>query len=144
MLPSHARSMKLFCNIDASPLAAVGFVLLVVMMIVPQPHHGYGPDLPHVLHPVSMARANREDAMIIAVLRDGAVYFGGDRVLHEQLPSKLLDRLRDHTVEPRVYIRADGRVFYRNVKEALDGVRSAGIERVAFLVDQRRPLTRGP
>jgi biopolymer transport protein TolR len=137
--PSHTRSMKLFCNIDASALAAVGFALLVVMMIAPQPHHGYGPDLPHVLHPVSMAGANREDAMVIAVMRDGAVYFGSDKVQPSQLPSKILDRLRDHTVERRVYIRADARVWYRTVKEVLDGVRSAGVERVAFLVDQRGP-----
>ena len=129
--------MKLFCNIDASALAAVGFVLLVVMMIVPQPHHGYGPDLPRVLHPVSMAGANREDAMIIAVMRDGTVYFSRDKVQPAQLPSKILDRLRDHTVEPRVYVRADGRVWYRTVREVLDAVRSAGIERVAFLVNQR-------
>ena len=137
--------MKLFCNIDASALAAIGFVLLVVMMIVPsQPHHGYGPDLPHVLHPVSMAGADREDAMVISILRDGVVYFGVDRVSPERLPSKILDRLRDHTVEPRVYMRADRRVFYRNAKEVLDGVRLAGIERVAFLVDQRRPPMHGP
>jgi biopolymer transport protein ExbD len=91
-----------------------------------------------------MAGANREDAMIIVVMRDGAVYFGGERVQPEQLPSKILDCLRDHTVERRVYIRADARVFYRNVKEVLDGVRSAGIERIAFLVDQRTPPTHGP
>ena len=91
-----------------------------------------------------MSGADREDAMVIAVMRDGVVYFGSDRISPRQLPSKILDRLRDHTVEPRVYIRADRRVFYFNVKEALDGLRSAGIERVAFLVDQRRPLTHGP
>jgi len=136
--------MKLFCNIDPSALAAVGFVLLLVMMIAPQPHHGYGPDLPHVLHPVSMAGANREDAMVIAVLRDGAVYFGRDKVQPELLRSKILERLRDHTIETRVYIRADGRVWYHTVKEVLDEVRSAGIERVAFLVDQRRPPTPEP
>jgi biopolymer transport protein ExbD/biopolymer transport protein TolR len=136
--------MKLFCNIDPSALAAVGFVLLVVMMIVPQPHHGYGPDLPRVSHAVSMSGAEREDAMVIAVMRDGVVYFGSDRTSPTQLPSKILDRLRDHAVEPRVYIRADRRAFYFNVKEVLDGVRSAGIKRVAFLVDQRRPLTHGP
>jgi biopolymer transport protein TolR len=144
MIPNHTKSMKLFCDIDASALGAVGIVLLVVMMIAPQPHRGYGPDLPHVLHPVSMAGANREDAIVIAVLRDGAVYFGRDRVQPELLPSKIMERLRDHTVEPRVYIRADERVWYRTVKEVLDGVRSAGIERVAFLVDQRRPPTPGP
>jgi biopolymer transport protein ExbD/biopolymer transport protein TolR len=86
-----------------------------------------------------MAGADREDAMVIAVMRDGAVYFGSDKVQPSQLPSKILDRLRDHTVERRVYIRADARVWSRTVKEVLDGVRSAGVERVAFLVDQRGP-----
>jgi biopolymer transport protein ExbD/biopolymer transport protein TolR len=132
--------MKSFCNLDASALAVVGFVLLVVMMASsPVPYHGFPGDLPHVRHAVAMPGANREDAMVISVMRDGVVYFGVDRVSPEQLRSKILDRLQEHTVEPRVYIRADGHVRYRTVKEVLDGVRSAGIERVAFLVDQRRP-----
>src|ERR1700683_1771731 len=108
-LPSDTKSMKLFCSIDASALGMVAFVLLVVMMIVPQPHHGYGPDLPRVSHAVSMSGAEREDAIVVAVMRDGVVYFGSDRTSPTQLPSKILDRLRDHTVEPRVYIQADRR-----------------------------------
>lgn len=142
MISGHTRSMNLFCDVDASALAAVAFVLFVMMLVLqPEPHHGYGPDLPHVSHAVSMPGANREDAMVIAVMRDGAVYLGSDKVHPDQLPSKILDRLRDHSVDPRVYIRADGRVFYSNVKEVLDEVRSAGIEKVAFLVNQRRPPT---
>ncbi len=136
--------MKLFCNIDASALAAVGFVLLVVMMIVsPGSHHGIGPDLPRAFRPVSMAGAKREDAMVISVLRDGTVYFGADKVSACQVRAKILDRLKDRSVERRVYIRADARVWYRTVKDVLDGVRSAGIERVAFLADQRRSSTSG-
>jgi biopolymer transport protein ExbD len=48
--------------------------------------------------------------MVISILRDGAVYFGRDKVPTEQLRSKILGHLREHTVEPRVYIRADARV----------------------------------
>jgi Biopolymer transport protein ExbD/TolR len=40
--------------------------------------------------------------------------------------------------EKRVYVKADGRVHYGTVVEVLDGVRSAGIEQVGFLVEQRR------
>jgi biopolymer transport protein ExbD len=138
--------MKLFCNIDASALAAVMFVLVVIMMFSPvsSSHHGFGPDLPRVSHAVAMSGANREAAMVIGVMRDGTAYFGREKVQSDQLPAKILDRLRDHSVEPRVYILADGRAFYSNVKEVLDEVRSAGIERVSFLVNQRRPLTHGP
>jgi biopolymer transport protein TolR len=139
MLPEHTRSVKVFCSIDASPLAAVMVVLVVVMMIAESaPHHGYGPDLPHVSHSVSMPGANREGAIVIAVMRDGSIYFGVDKVGVYQLRSKILERLKDSSVERKVYIRADGRVWYRAVKEVLDGVRTAGIERIAFLVNQRR------
>jgi biopolymer transport protein ExbD/biopolymer transport protein TolR len=110
--------MNLFCSIDASALAAVMLVLVVVMMIAQSaPHHGFGPDLPHASHAVSMSGANREDAMVIAVMRDGKVFLGNEHIRSDQLSSKVLDRL----------------------KEVLDGVRSAGIERIAFLVVQRRP-----
>ncbi len=80
--------------------------------------------------------------MVITVMRDGTVYFVRDRVVPYQLHSKILDRLKDRTSESRVYIRADVRGTVR-VKEVLDGVRSAGIEQVAFLVDQRRPPMAG-
>jgi len=81
--------------------------------------------------------------MVISVLRDGTVYFGADKVSARQVRANILDRLKDRSVERRVYIRADARVWYRTVKDVLDGVRSAGIERVAFLADQRRPSTSG-
>jgi len=144
MLPQHTRSMKLFCNIDASAFAAVVFVLVfVTMMAESAPHHGFGPSLPHVSHAVSMPGANREDRMAIFVMRDGAIYFGAEKVRADQLMAKILDRLRDRSVERRVYIQADARAHYGTVKDVLDGVHSAGIERIAFLVNQRRPPLAG-
>jgi biopolymer transport protein ExbD len=88
-----------------------------------------------------MPRSQREDAKFVTVMRDGSVYFGVDKIATYDLASRILDRLKDRSVERRVYIRADGRARYRTVKEVLDGVRSAGIERVAFPVDQRHVPT---
>ena len=145
MLPEHTRSVKLFCQIDASALAAVGFVLLVVMMIAyPTTHHGADPDLPHVSHPVLTSGAKHEDAMVVTIMRDGSIYFGADKLRSADLRLKIHDRLKDRSVERKVHIRADARVWYRAVKEVLDGVQSSEIERVAFLVDQRRPPTHSP
>jgi len=136
MLPEHTRSVKLFRNIEASALAAVMLVLLVVMMIAEStPNHTYGTDLPHVSHAVPMPGALREDAMLVAVMRDGSVYFGSERVLPAELTSKILDRLGDGGVERKVYIRADGRAWYGTVKDVLEGVRGAGIEKVGFLLE---------
>jgi biopolymer transport protein TolR len=76
--------------------------------------------------------------MKITVTRDGKVYFGVEQVNLISLPEKIADHLKDGEVERKVYITADGRARYGTVKSVLDGVRSAGIIRVAFLVDQRR------
>ena len=37
-----------------------------------------------------------------------------------------------------IYLRADARARYGAVKEALDGIRDAGIDRITFLVEQER------
>jgi len=46
-------------------------------------------DMPKVAHPISMRAADREDAIIIAINREGMVFFGTDPVeakwLHERI-----------------------------------------------------------
>ena len=137
--PKTHKISKVFCSIEASAFAAVMFVLVMVMMISEsEPHHGFAVDLPQVSHAVPMSGVNREDAMVIGVRRDGAVYFGAERVRSDELPSKILNRLKKRGVERKVYISVDRRAWYGTVKQVLVGVHSAGIERVAFLADQPR------
>jgi biopolymer transport protein ExbD len=143
MLPEHTRSVKLFCQIDTGAFAGIMIVLVFTVMFavgLEPNHHGIGADLPKVSHSVSMPRSQREDAMVVTIMRDGNIYFGVDKLGPYELRSKILDRLRDHTVERKVYIRADRRAWYGTVKEVLNEVRSSGIERVAFLVDQPAPM----
>jgi biopolymer transport protein TolR len=144
-MPRKVRtSPRLFSDFNtlqfASVMAMVLFVLVLIFMFVAVPTHHYGVsvDVPKVSHPISMSSAEREDAMKITVTRDGKVYFGVEQVNLISLPEKIADHLKDGEVERKVYITADGRARYGTVKSVLDGVRSAGIIRVAFLVDQRR------
>jgi biopolymer transport protein ExbD len=76
--------------------------------------------------------------MQVSITRDGKVFFGSDQIVPDYMAEKIQARLRDLDVERKVYIRAGARTRYGTVKTVLDGVRSAGIIRVAFLVDQRR------
>jgi biopolymer transport protein TolR len=94
-------------------------------------------DLPKVDHPVLMRAANREDALVIAVQRTGDVWFGYERVPPPRLPDALRKGL-SRGAERKVYIRADARVKYGRVIEVLAAVRSSGVEKVGFLVDQRK------
>jgi biopolymer transport protein ExbD len=122
----------------ASVMAVVVFIVLLVFMTLTPYHHGYSPDLPKVWHPVSMPGALREDAMHVTVTRDGRVYFGTDHVATDELAEQITERLTDRGIERKVYVVVDTRVSWGTVKPVLAAVHSAGIIRVAFLVDQRR------
>ena len=137
---------KLFSGIDTTAFAAIMVVLVFAELIAGtmsyNPHHGVSIEVPRILRPVSMPGALRDDVMQISITRDGKVFFGSDQIVPDYMTGKIQARLADLDVERKVYIRADARARYGTVKIVLDGVRSAGILQVAFLVDQRR--TFGP
>ena len=141
MLRQRNKSLKLISGIDVTAFASVMMVLLFIMM-VGQPlmwfHHGFAVDLPKVQKTQSMRAANREDAMIVTIFRDGKLFFGNNLVYP---PDQLADQIRGqmpHSGERKIYIRADARTYYRNVSDVIDAIHDAGITDLAFLVDQRR------
>ena len=120
------------------------FMLLVFFLTMPVNFHGgLRPDLARVGHPVAMAHANREDAMIVVIWRDDKVFFGHDHVKPDQLPAKIRESLGRGS-EKKVYIKADARAKYGWVADVLDNVRSAGVEKIGFLVDQRQTPAPNP
>lgn len=141
MLRSRANSAKPISQINMAAFAGVMFVLVFALMVVgvgaTSPRRGTSVDLPKVWHPVEMRRADREDALIVGIERDGKVYFRNERVTADELPAKIAEGLA-HGSERRVYIRADARARYGDVSAVLDGVRSAGVENVVFIVEQRK------
>jgi len=145
MLRSWRKPAKLFTDFNTLQFASVMGLVLFVMLLMFFPwaipfHKSVSIDLPKVLHPVSMPGADREDAMIVNVTRDGKVYFGAEQVTPADLPHKIADRLKDHSVERKVYIKADMRARWGGIKQVLDAVHTAGILRVAFLTYQRQLL----
>jgi biopolymer transport protein TolR len=120
----------------ASVMGMVVFVVLIIFMTIPTGHQGLSVDLPKVLHAVAMRGADREDAIKVSITRDGKAYLGTEQVWLPDLSAKIQDRLKDRDVERKVYIVADKRARWGGVRLAMDGVRSAGIIRVAILADQ--------
>jgi biopolymer transport protein TolR len=139
----NSRSPILISSIEASAFASILVVLLFLFMMLTQtPHHGVSADLPKVWHPISMPGASREDALIVSVLRDGRMYFGKDRTTPGDLSAQIREGVA-RGAEKKIYIRADGRLRYVTVREVLEAVRSAGVEKIAFLVYQRRAASSG-
>jgi biopolymer transport protein ExbD len=138
---NRADSLKRICKTDATALASVMIVLVFALLIAQAmsnglPNRGVSINLPKIGHPLLLHGANREDALMVTIIRNGKVYFGNDQVMIEKLSAKIRERLGNG--ERKVYIEADAHVSYGTVKEVLDEVRLAGIERVAFLAESKR------
>jgi len=129
---------NLRCFIDVSGLLAVMSALLFITMpITVSDGVRYPVDMPTVKHSRLMPNADRFDAMLVAVRRDGKVYFGNTGITSlDQLPAAIRDGI-SHGAERKVYIRADSRARYGSVKDVLDGIGEAGVQEIAFLVEAR-------
>jgi biopolymer transport protein ExbD len=132
------------CAINVAGLASIMFVLAIAMMFYAsanKPHYSdLSVDLPQVSDPVVLANEGRDDAMHVAVTRQGDVFFNRDLVKSvDRLPGLMREQVRLGS-ERKVYIRADVCARYRTVKDVIDAMHSAGLEQIAFLADERRPV----
>jgi len=137
------RANNFICAIDVAALASVMFVLMFLMMyngaLVIAPHQGVSVDLPRVGNPVLLPNEGREDAMQVAVTRQGDVFFNRDLIKSMDRPRLMREQMRLGS-QRKVYVRADARARYRTVKDVIDAVHYAGIEQIAFIADQRRDI----
>jgi len=96
-----------------------------------------------VNNPAPMEDADKEDALLVSVTRDGHVYFGSDSITVDALTTKVKDRLANK-LDKRVYVKADMRARYGGVVEVVDAVRAAGVDDLGLLTDQRKTTTPPP
>lgn len=143
MLHPRYKANRLICGFDRTPFVNVTVVLAALFVIgamtVPPSHHGSGVDLSRVANPISMSRANREDAVQVAITRDGKFFFGSKPTRASDLPQRIRDSIARGS-EWKVYIKADARAKYGWVAVVVDRSHEAGIEKIGFLVDQRKTL----
>ena len=126
-------------------ISGIGVCLtLLVAFLCPTPiFDDAGPDLPKVSRPVSMLHAERDDALVVAIIRTGDVFFRNDKLPPDLLGAAIRKSLPS-TRERKVYIRADARARWGTVAQVIDQVRAAGIPNLAFLANQSRPKPASP
>ena len=81
-----------------------------------------------------MPNALREDAIRISITRDGRIFFRDHRVVYKDLPDEILKSARD-VAEKRIYLAADARAKYGDVKGVLNQIRVTGIDDISFLTE---------
>ena len=129
---------KVNSDINVTPMVDVMLVLLIIFMVItPMLQKDVSVDLAKVNNPESMPDAEREDALVVAVTRDGAIFFGRNKIPVDQLTDKIKDRIANR-VDKRVYVRADARAKYISVVGVVDNVRAAGVDQLGLLTDQKK------
>ncbi|MGB6192785.1 MAG: biopolymer transporter ExbD [Terracidiphilus sp.] len=130
---------KVNSNINVTPMVDVMLVLLIIFMVItPMLQQKVAVDMAKVENPVSMPDADKEDAIVVAITRDGGVFLGQDHVATSELGAKVRERLADKPGKT-IFIRADARAQYRAVEDAIDAVRTAGVDEVGLLTQKRDP-----
>jgi biopolymer transport protein TolR len=129
---------KVNSNINVTPMVDVMLVLLIIFMVItPMLQKGVTVSLAQANNPVQMPDADKEDALIVAVMRDGKIFFDTQQVTPEDLTQKVKDRVSSRA-DKRVYVKADARAKYKAVVDVVDNVRSAGVDQLGLLTEERR------
>ena len=128
---------KVNSNINVTPMVDVMLVLLIIFMVItPMLNNKVNVDLPTATQAVVMEDANKEDAVMVAVTRDGKIFLGGDQVQVDDMGGKISAKLENKT-DKKVYLRADNRATYGKVMDAVDGVRAAGVSQLGLLTEKK-------
>jgi len=137
----RAEGKKVNSNINVTPMVDVMLVLLIIFMVItPMLNNKVNVDLPKVTAATVMENANKEDAITVAVTRDGKVFLGGDLVSQSDIGTKVQDLIakktdKDVNADKSVYLRADTRANYGKVMDTIDGIRVAGVSQLNLLTD---------
>ena len=128
---------KVNSNINVTPMVDVMLVLLIIFMVItPMLQNKVQIDMAQVDNAVAMPDADKEDAIVVAVTRDGGLFLGQNRVSPDQLGPLVRDKLADKPGKT-IYVRADARAQYKAVEDAIDDVRTAGVDEVGLLTQKK-------
>jgi biopolymer transport protein ExbD/biopolymer transport protein TolR len=94
-------------------------------------------------NPIAMQAADKSDAVICAVTRDGKTYLGTTQTQPEDLAPKVKDLLTGR-LDKTVFVRADSRAKYDRVVEVVDNLRAAGVDQLGLLTEELRDKAGAP
>ena len=121
------------------PMADIMLVLLIIFMVVtPMLQKGVSVDMAKVDNAQDMQDADKDDAIIIAVTRDGNTYLGSSKIQLDEITGKVKD-LISNRLDKTVFVRSDSRAKYGDVVKAVDEVRAAGVDHLGLLTEKIHP-----
>jgi biopolymer transport protein ExbD len=120
------------------PMADIMLVLLIIFMVItPLLTKGVAVNMAKAENADKMPNADRDDAIIVAVTRDGRLFLSpGNKELGLDAITDNVKDLITGRLDKTVYVRSDERAKYGDVVKAVDEVRAAGVENIGLLTEK--------
>jgi len=130
-------------DINVTPLVDVMLVLLIIFMVItPMLQKGFSVDMAKAMNPRLMQDAEKEDATIIAITRDGKMYLGNTQIKLDEITTKVKDRI-SAKLDKTVYVRSAARAKYGDFLKVVDNVRAAGVDSLGLITEKIERRTPG-
>ena len=123
-------------DINVTPMVDVMLVMLIIFMVItPMLSKGVSVDMVRTRNPISMDEADKEDALVVAITRDGKVFLGRGMMQLEELGLQVEDAV-SNKLDKTVYIKADARSRYEKVVEVINVLRAVGVDGLGLLTEK--------
>ena len=121
------------------PMCDVMLVLLIIFMVItPMLQKGVSVEMAQSVNARAMSDADKDDAVVVAVSRDGKIFLGKDQVALSDLAKKVQVMIVDR-LDKTVYVKSDGRAKFEQVVKTVDEIRSAGVDKLGLLTEKTKP-----
>jgi len=136
-MAKKTTSLGAVSDINVTPMVDVMLVLLIIFMVItPMLQKGVSVDMAKATNTRDMQPADKEDAVVLAISRDGKVFLGHDQVTPDQITTRVKDMLADK-LDKTVYLKSDRSAKYGVVVSVVDNVRAAGVDSLGLLTEKR-------
>lgn len=137
-------------EINVTPMVDIMLVLLIIFMVVtPLLQHGVTVNLPKDLrNPEEDQRIIKDDAIVIAIPKDGEYYLGKEKITMDQTGKdmdqsdkdkikRMLDNIKKEE-DKVVYIKSGVGVSYGEVVNIINVVRAFGVDKIGLVADKKK------
>ncbi len=133
-------------EINVTPMVDVMLVMLIIfMVIIPMLTKGAQVILVRAKNSIAMKDADKDDAVLIAITRDGQVFLspGNIPVNSDQLATKVKDLEANRSgTDKTVFIKSDYRARFETVTDVIDNLRTAGVDTLGLLTEPVQDQTK--
>jgi biopolymer transport protein ExbD/biopolymer transport protein TolR len=122
--------------INVTPMVDVMLVLLIIFMVItPMLSKGVSVDMVRTRNPIAMDDADKEDAVVVAVTRDGRVFLGRGQTSPDEL-GRMVGDIIENKLDKTVYIKSDARTRYARVVDVINVLRTEGVDQLGLLTEK--------